>query len=216
VRLSLARPTVLLAFVLGSAGCVSKPNLGSQIFAIDPPPLAAKTVAPGARIVAVDRVEAAPEFAGRALTYRTGIHSFERDPFAVLAASPRELVLAVLRTSLGNADFIKDVVETGGPLTPDILVEAYVSDLEGDFTVPDKPAAVVGIELVVLSVPLPPEPVTSLLRKAYVRRVPVPEKTATAVANAWNQEVTSIVEEFLQDLKAVLPPPAPARVGRPR
>ncbi len=216
MRLPLLRRSVLLALVFGTAGCVSKPNAGSQIFAIDPPPLAPKTVAPGARIFSVDRVEAAPEFAGRSLTYRTGIHSFERDPYAVLAAAPRELVLAVLRTSLGNADFVRDVVETGGPLTPDVLVEAYLSDLEGDFTVPDKPAAVVGIELVALAVPSAPEPVASLLRKAYVRRVPLAEKTATAVADAWNQGLSSIVEEFLVDLKAALPPPAPAPAGRAR
>jgi hypothetical protein len=217
VRFPLARLVVLPALVFASVGCVSKPNEGSLIFAIDPPAIAPKTVAPGARIVAVDRVEAAPEFAGRSLTYRTGTHSFTRDPYAVLAAAPRELVLAVLRTSLNNADFVRDVVEVGGPLAPDVLVEAYVSDLEGDFTVPDKPAAVVGIEIVALGVLPAPDPISSLLRKAHVRRVPLSEKSATAVANAWNQAVTSIVEEFLVDLKAVLPPPpAPPVKGRPR
>jgi hypothetical protein len=210
VNFSLARRLAPLALVLGSAACVSKPNAGSQIFAIDPPPLASKNVAPGARVVSVDRVEVAPEFVGRSLTYRTGIHSFERDPYAVLAASPRDLVLAMLRSSLGNADFIADVVETAGPVAPEFLVEAYVSDLEGDFTVADKPVAVVGLELVVLAVPPPPDPVSSLLRKAYVRRLPLSEKTATAVANAWNQGLTTIVEEFITDMRAILPPPPPA------
>lgn len=211
MRIPFAGRLVLLALVLGVGGCVSKPNLGSQIFAIDPPPIASKTLAPGAYIFSVDRVEVAPEFVGRSLTYRTGIHSFERDPYAVLAGAPRELVLAVLRTSLGNAAFVRDVVELGGPQAPDILVEAYVSDLEGDFTVPDKPVAVVGLELVALSVPQAPAPVAPFLRKAYVRRLPLAEKTATATANAWNQAMTSIVEEFLVDLKAALP----ARVAAP-
>lgn len=212
-----ARLLALFSLV-GVAACVSKPNAGSLIFSIDPPPVAAKTVAPGARIVSVDRVEVAPEFVGRSLTYRTGLHSFERDPYAVLAAAPRDLVLGLLRSSLGNADFVKDVVDTGGPVAPDFLVEAYVSDLEGDFTVKDKPVAVVGLELVVLSVPDPPAPVASLLRKAYVRRLPLKENTATAVANAWNQGLTSIVEEFLGDMKASLPPPPPPPkpAGAPR
>jgi len=214
VRLPLVR-LLVLALVGGVAACVSKPNPGSQIFSIDPPPLASKNVAPGARVVSVDRVEVAPEFSGRSLTYRNGIHSFERDPYAVLAASPRDLVLALLRTSLGNADFVRDVVETGGPVAPDFLVEAYVSDLEGDFTVKDKPTAVVGVELIVLAVPDAPEPVTALLRKAYLRRLPLTENTATAVANAWNQGLTSIVEEFLVDMRAALPPP-PVPKGRSR
>jgi cholesterol transport system auxiliary component len=182
--------------------------LGSQIFSIDPPPVATKTVAPGAPVVSVDRVEVAPEFDSRSLTYRTGPHSFERDPYAVLAASPRELVLALLRTSLNNTDFVRDVVEIGGPVAADVLVEAYVSDLEGDFTVKDKPVAVVGLELVVLNVPSAPEPVATLSRKAYIRRLPLAEKSATAVANAWNQGLTEIVAEFLTDMKAALPPPA--------
>jgi cholesterol transport system auxiliary component len=155
----------------------------------------------------VDRVEVAPEFATRSLTYRTGPHSFERDPYAVLAASPQDLVQGLLRTSLDNADFVREVVETGGPVLPDVLVEAYVSDLEGDFTVKDKPVAVVGVEVVVLNVPAPPEPVASLLRKAYVRRFPLAEKSATAVANAWNQGLNEIVAEFLTDMRAALPPP---------
>jgi hypothetical protein len=209
VRLPSARPLVVTALVFSSA-CVSKPNLGSQIFTIDSPPIVTKTLLPGALVVSVDRVEVAPEFATRSLTYRTGPHSFERDPFGVLAASPRDLVLALLRTSLDNADFVRDIVETGGPVLPDVLVEAYVTDLEGDFTVKDKPTAVVGMELVVLNVPAPPEPVAPFLRKAYLRRLPLAEKSATAVANAWNQGLTEIVAEFVTDMKAALPPPTPA------
>jgi hypothetical protein len=208
VKLSSSRLLVLLPLVWGTAACVSKPNAGSQIFAIDPPPIAAKTLAPGAHVVAVDRVEVAPEVEGRSLTYRVGPHSFERDPYAVLAAPPRDLVLALLRTSLDNADFVQEVVEVGGPLAPDILVEAYVSALEGDFTVKDKPVAVVAVELVVLSVPDPPEPVSPLLRRAYVRRLPLSERTAAAVANAWNQGLSELVAEFLADMKTALPPPA--------
>jgi cholesterol transport system auxiliary component len=203
------RTSVLLVLVLGSVACVSKPYAGSQIFSIDPPPLTTKTLAPGALVVSVDRVEVAPEFASRSLTYRTGPHSFERDPYGVLAASPRELVLGLLRSSLNNADFVRDTVETGGPVLPDVLVEAYVSDLEGDFTVTDKPVAVVGVEVVVLNLPAPPDPVVPLLRKAYIRRLPLAEKSAVAVANAWNQGLTEIVAEFVTDMRAALPPPSP-------
>ena len=202
---------VLLVLFLGTAACVSKPALGSQIFSLDPPPVTTKTLTPGAVVVSVDRVEVAPEFDSRSLTYRTGPHAFERDPYAVLAASPRELVQALLRTSLGNADFVRDVVELGGPVSADILVEAYVSDLEGDFTVKDKPVAVVGLDLVVFTVPSPPEPVASLSRKAYVRRLPLAEKSATAVANAWNQGLTEIIAEFITDMRAALPPRPAAR-----
>ena len=207
MKTSSLRRLFSLALVFGANACVSKPNLGSQIFSIDPPPVTTKTVAPGAPVVSVDRVEVAPEFDSRSLTYRTGPHSFERDPYAVLAASPRELVLALLRTSLNNTDFVRDVVELGGPVAADVLVEAYLSDLEGDFTVNDKPVAVVGLELVVLNVPSAPEPVATLSRKAYIRRLPLAEKSATAVANAWNQGLTVIVAEFLTDMKAALPPP---------
>ena len=211
MRLPSVRCLILLAPVLWTAACVSKPYAGAQIFSIDSPPIVSKTLAPGALVVSVDRVEVAPEFATRSLTYRTGPHSFERDPYGVLAASPRDLVLALLRTSLDNADFVRDVVETGGPVLPDVLVEAYVTDLEGDFTVKDKPTAVAGMELVVLNLPAPPEPVAPLLRKAYLRRLPLAEKSATAVANAWNQGLTEIVAEFVTDMRAALPPPTPAR-----
>jgi hypothetical protein len=201
-----------LALLLGAVGCISKPPAGAQIFSIDPPALVPTQVAPGAHIVSVDRVEVAPEFAGRSITYRTGPHSFERDPYAVLAASPRDLVLALVRTSLSNMDFVREVVEQGGPEAADLLVEAYVSDLEGDFTVPDKPVAVVGMEMVVISVPPLPQPLATALRKAYLRRLPLPEKSAVAVANAWNDGLNSIVQEFLRDMRATLPPASAAPV----
>ncbi len=205
-----ASAAVLVALLLGAVGCVSKPPSGAQIFSIDPPALVQVQVAPGAHVVSVDRVEVAPEFAGRALTYRTGPHAFEKDPYAVLAASPRDLVLGLVRSSLSNMDFVRQVVELGGPEAPDLLVEAYLSDLEGDFTNPDKPVAVVGMEMVVISVPPLPKPLATALRKAYLRRLPLPEKSAVAVANAWNDGLTSIVQEFLGDLRAALPPASAA------
>ncbi|MGO9830777.1 MAG: ABC-type transport auxiliary lipoprotein family protein [Myxococcaceae bacterium] len=208
---SRAGVTALLVLSFGSIGCISKPPSGAQLFSIDPPRMVATHVAPGAHIVSVDRVEVAPEFAGRSLSYRTGPHSFEKDPYAILAAPPRDLVLAVLRASLTNTDFVRDVVEQGGPVAADLLVEAYVTDLEGDFTVPGKPVAVVGVEMVVLWLPPVPQPVSPLLRKAYLRRLPLSEKTATAVANGWNEGLTAIVQEFLEDTRAVLPAaPAPS------
>jgi uncharacterized lipoprotein YmbA len=210
VRTSFARAAAALTLVLAFAACVSKPANGPQFYTIDPPTLRAPTAAPGAHIVSVSRVEVAPQFDRRAVTYRTGPHSFERDPYAVLAASPRDLVTAVLRATLVNADFVREVVELGGPVAPEILVEAYVSDLEGDFSVPDKPVAAVAVEMVVLVVPPMPDPVHSVLRKAYLRRLPLPEKTADAVVTAWNQGLTSILEEFQADLRAAVPPAAAA------
>jgi len=210
-----ASTAALLPLLLGAVGCISKPTTGPQIFSIDPPPLVHTQASPGGYMVAVDRVEVAPQFAGRALTYRTGPHSFEKDPYAVLAASPRELVLGLVRFSLANADFVRAVVEQGGPQPADLLVEAYVSDLEGDFTVPDKPVAVVGMEMVVMSVPALPQPVATVLRRAYLRRLPLPERTAAAVANAWNEGLTSIVREFVEDMRGALSSasaaPAPRR-----
>jgi ABC-type transport auxiliary lipoprotein component len=203
-----------LALVAGA--CVSKPAFGPQFYAIDPPELRVPPPTPGARVVSVDRVVVAPQVAGRALTYRTAPHGFERDPYATLAAAPRELVEAVLRASLANVDFVSQVVELGGPVAPEILVEAYVTDLQGDFTVPDKPTAVLGMELVVMVLPPAPAGASVVLRKSYLRQQPIPERSASAVANAWNQELTSIVQEFLADMRSALPP-APAPVtGRPR
>jgi len=210
VRPALTRLTAVLLGVLGASACVSKPAVTTQIYALDPPPIRAPTPAAGARIVSVSRVEVAPQFASRSLTYRSGPHSFERDPYATLAASPRELLLAMLRAALANADDVREVVEPGGPVAPEVLVEAYLSDLEADFTVPDKPVAALGLEVVVLTVPPAPDPILPVLRKAYPRRVPLPERTAAAVADAWNQQLTSVIDEFIADMRASLPPPAPA------
>ena len=54
--------SVLIAIFLFTAACVSKPNAGSQIFGIDPPPLRAPPPAPGARVVSVDQAGLALHF----------------------------------------------------------------------------------------------------------------------------------------------------------
>jgi hypothetical protein len=193
--------TLVIVAALSCAACLNRPSLGPRVYTLDPPVPKVLAANPNARIIAVSRVDIAPQFDRRMVTYRSAEHTFERDIYATLAASPRELITTVLRGTLANVEFVSQVVELGGPISPELLVEGYVSDLEGDFSTKEKPEAVIALELSLLTAPTAASPVKVLFRKSYVRRMPVSEKSASATVSGWNEGLTSILQEFTGELR---------------
>jgi ABC-type uncharacterized transport system auxiliary subunit len=194
---------MLLAAVLGpaalSGGCVAKPALTAQSFSIDPPPAAPKAPSSATRILRLERVEVAPAYAGRALSYRTGAHGVERDPYARFAAPPGAMLGFALRGYFANADFVRDVVAPGSGLTADVRIEATAADFYGDLSEAGG-AAVLTLEFRAISGAPPSE----ILRKTYSRRVPVARRDARSFVDGWSVALADIAAAFLRDLAAAL------------
>jgi hypothetical protein len=204
-----AHGALLLAWAaaLGACACVSKPALVSQSFTIDPPAPRAPAPAPGGALLSLARVSVAPVYGGVSLVYRVGDHAIERDPYASLAASPAGVLTAAIRGYLRNADFVRDVVSPGEGLPVAAAIDVSVPELCGDFENPAQPAAVLSLEFRVVAPATGTAAARELLVRAYTRSLPIPRRTAAAVAAGWNQALGEIMAEFLGDLKAVLTPP---------
>jgi cholesterol transport system auxiliary component len=203
----LGRALALAAAVLACAACPSKLAMTPQTFTLDPPPPRA-VPAPGAtRVLALRPAEVAPAYAGISLIYRTGDHEVDRDPYASFAAPPGLLVTSAIRVYLRDADFVRDVVGPGEGVPVDARIEPALMELFGDFTKTDAPAAVMVIHFRVLT---PAIPDREILLKTYTVRRPISRRTAEAVVAAWNEDLGEIMAEFIGDLKAVVPAPAPA------
>ncbi len=193
-----------VAALAAMGGCLSKPALVTELFSIDPPAPREGPLSSGARVLCLRRVEVASQFDGKGLLYRTGDHRLERDPYASFAAPPGDMLTAAIREYLRNAAFVRDVVEPGGEVAPDLLVEVYASELSGDLRRADEAAGVLSLQFLVVSAAGPGAPMPPLLRKEYSRRTRLPRRTADAVVAAWNQGLAEIMRDFLGDLEAVL------------
>ncbi len=212
IRGAFARPAraargLALAGALLSCACASKLARTPETFTIDPPPPRPIPASAANRIVSLRSFEVAPTYAGTDLVYRVGEHSIERDPYASLAAAPARLLTGAMRGYLRDCDYIRDVVAPGQGLPVDADLEPVLLDLSGDFSNPAEPAAVLTIRIRVLTGPAGAAPEREILLKAYTRRIPLAQRTASAVVAAWNRALGEIMAEFLADLKPVLPPP---------
>jgi uncharacterized lipoprotein YmbA len=188
-----------------AVGCVSKPPLAIQSYAIDPPPPRAGAASSGAAVVSLSRVGVAPPYAGTSFVYRTGEHRIERDPYAVFAAAPGWMLTAAIRGYLRNSDFVRDVVDPAGNLPVDVAIEADASELCADLSGAGEAAAVLTLRFRVLSPADGITPAKELLQKTYARRLALGERTPASIAQAWNRELSEIMREFEADLKPVLP-----------
>lgn len=199
-----------------AGGCLAKPALAPQLFSIDPPAIEEPRRSAGAYVVSV-KVQVSPPFGGRDLVYRTGEHRLERDPYASFAAPPGDMLTGAVRAYLRNAAFARDVVEPGGELRPDLLVEVYAAEISGDLRKADDAAAVLRLRFLVIPGRADRHPCPPLLEKEYASRIRLPRRTADAIATAWNLGLSAVMKEFVGEIEAVLaraPPPAAAAACR--
>lgn len=190
-----------LLLTVALLGCFAKPALVVQEFTLDPP--APCDPPSGGLVVELRRVEMAPAFRQRDLAYRTGPHKLELDPYASLAAPPAELCAAALRGFLRNAAGIGAVVAPGSTQAPELVIDAYVTELSGDFRSSTDPAGVVELDLTVSTPATAQAPARVVLRRDYLERKKIDTRTAAAVVEAWNHGLASAVESFAGDLKSV-------------
>jgi ABC-type uncharacterized transport system auxiliary subunit len=199
---SLAATALLLAvFTLVGTGCLSRPALVRQTFALASPAPSTLTTNRGEGVLALRSCAVSPLFESRAFVYRTGGEAYEQDPYAGFMVSPNNALAIPIRGYLRDAGVFRDVVEPGSLVQPDRLLEVYVSELYGDLRTPGKPAAVLAAQFVFFRSGSGTSPAV-FLDKTYSRRIPLKENTAVSVVAGWNQALAEIMAEVATDLAA--------------
>ena len=190
--------SLALCFVL--TGCLSRPAMVRQNFALQTPAATNTAAAKSERVLAVRSCEVSPLFAGRSFVYRTGPDTYEVDHYAGFLVPPDRAIVLPVRARLRNAGAFKDVVEPGSQLRANTFLEIHVGEFYGDFRKPGDFAAVLTLRLIFY------DAATSsagkiFLQKDYSRRVPVKENLAAAVVAGWNQGLAEIMAEVASDLE---------------
>jgi cholesterol transport system auxiliary component len=193
----------LLPFALGCAltGCLSRPALVRQTFALQAAAPANSAAPTGQTVLEVRALEVSPRFEGRDFVYRMGADLYQADPYAGFLVSPRRELAIALRSGFRSSGAFKDVVEPASRLGADTVLEVQITELYGDFRKPDQLAAVLSMRMLFFEAGNP-QARQPFLEKEYTCRVPLPQKTAAALVAGWNQALGKTVADVVADLAA--------------
>jgi ABC-type uncharacterized transport system auxiliary subunit len=195
--------TLLLAAVLiGGAGCLSRPALVHQSFAFQAPPGTNVSNVQASHVLALRTIEVSPLFEGRSLTYRTGQDSYELDAYSSLLVVPNRALVIPLRAYFRDSGLFRDVVDAGSPIKADTLLDAHVSELYGDFSQSDQPAAVLSVRFLFFR--NGQNGAELVFQKMCTRRAALQEKTAAAVVAGWDRALAEIMGEITGELAKAL------------
>jgi len=191
-----------VAGVLATTACLTARSSPPKSFTIEAPPPNA-TPRAGGVVVAMSRVEVAPEYAGEAFVYQTAEHELVRDPYARFASMPSFLLSTAVRGYLANTDFISDVVSRDSGLRPRVTVETAAVKLAGALR-PTDSSSILTLRFRVLLNPAEVGPATEILLKTYTSTTRNRRATPRAVVDGWNQALAEIMAEFESDLRTSL------------
>ena len=193
-------------FLITASGCISKPSLVKETFLIHPSHASASapkskssvTVAQAGGL-ALRHFNVAPALEHRSFLYRIGDQTFERDPYAEFLVPPSRVLPDALRSMLRRTEVFKFVLDSSSNLTPDLSADLAVTEFHGDFRKLDSPSAVMCIRIVVLNMH-DLKPGVPWYEKEIRRELPIPTRTAAALAEGWNKALGEIADEFARDM----------------
>ncbi len=188
--------------LLLSSGCLSKPALVKETFALTGPGNAAVPVAKNALApLGIKSFSVAPAYENRSFLYRIADETFEQDPYAELLVPPSRLMPNVFRAHLRATGVFKSIIDPGSSFTPVLNAEITVSEFYGDLRKPEQPAAVLTMRFLVLhtTAPVSQEP---FFQGEISRHIPIRSRTAAALAAGWNQALKEIASEFAASLQS--------------
>ncbi|HTR42415.1 MAG TPA: ABC-type transport auxiliary lipoprotein family protein [Pseudomonadales bacterium] len=190
---------MLLGFALMLGGCLSRAPIKKETFAFNAPAMTATNGAAGSRVLSIRTLQIDPPFNGRALVYRTGEFSYERDPYAEFLGPPADGLATLVTEKLRSDGCFKAVVKTGSAARPDTLVEININELYGDIRKPGSPEAVLAMQVIFMNATngLPGK---VIFQQNYSRRIPMKATTPAALMAGWNQALDEIFDEVASDL----------------
>jgi cholesterol transport system auxiliary component len=147
--------------------------------------------------LAVNRFGIAQAFGRRNLVYRMSETEFESDYYNLFLVDPGELITQETRKWLLQANLFDAVPPPGSRLRPAYTLDGQVLEMYGDLS-RGPVAAVLSLQFFMTHEPLGPTEV--LLQKRYQRRVPLDERSPAGLVRAYNDGLSSILQELERDL----------------
>lgn len=190
----MTRCFLIVVAIAALCGCVSGPSWKRQSFAFSLPADPTRTNATD-RVVALSRVSISPTFQSRCFTYRIGEDSYEQDPYAGFLIPPERALAESIRASMRASEVFGRVVEPGSGIMPNVIVEASINELYGDFRLAPRPVGTMGIHFMCYEVQ-DGEPRRIVFDKYCLQETALARKTPAALMAAWDQDLRAIMNQI--------------------
>jgi len=201
---------LLLLPVILFGGCVGKQHLDITYYSLETPDIGKVIPEPKLGSVFVRDFYINPAFEDKNFNYQTGDLTYETDFYNQFKLSPRSLFTALMRNTLKESGVFKDVIMPESSVISDYVLEADVQKFCADFRDPNNPKAYLTTNFSLSYNPRKGLDRPILFSKTYSQVVPIPQRTAAAVARAWNTAYANMASQLIQDLATVNPPPPPS------
>ena len=178
-------------------GCGTNPVWKRQTFAFSVP-AAPPSSGVLTNVVALKRVSVSPLFQSQSFTYRVGENAYEHDPYAGFLIPPERAVAEAMRNSMRNSGAFGNLSEPGSELIPNVVIEAAVTELCGDFRQPSHAVGLMEIHFVVYEAH---DGFSGriLVNKTYSHESTLSQKTPAELMAAWETDLREILENLKSD-----------------
>ncbi len=210
---ALRRPVlvgVLTGLMTMLAGCsgLNRPYPAKRCFALEVPERPERISQPVNSTVRVRQFRVSPPYHQQQFVYKLGDTEFKRDYYDEFIASPAELVTDQTVAWLYDSGVFHTTCCGGSAADHDLVLEAVVTSLYGDYTEHSAPAAVLAIHFFLLSDESAHTNV--VFDRTYTERVPLAGDGPDMLVRGWSQGLQHILTGLDSDLGAA----ATASVGR--
>jgi cholesterol transport system auxiliary component len=189
----------LVILVSVATGCsLTRPPLDRHTFALSVeslPPVHKPAVFPAT--LKVGRISMQPPYGGTSLVYRAGDLRYEVDPYNGFVASPGDLLGHEIARWLGRVGLFTAVREPASPLTGDFVLEGLVTELYGDTRDPQKPVAVLSIQI---SMRRASAEGGVVFEQAYAQRVAIENASPEALVRGYGTALGKVLDALERDL----------------
>ncbi len=189
----------LVILVAMATGCsLTRPSLERHTFALSiesSPPVHKPAVFPAT--LKVGRISMQPPYGGTSFVYRAGDLRYEVDPYNGFVASPGDLLGHEIAQWLGRSGLFAAVREPASTLTGDLVLEGLVTELYGDTRDPQKPAAVLSIQI---SMRRASAEGGVVFEHPYTQRVAIESASPEALVRGYGTALGEILESLERDL----------------
>ena len=150
-------------------------------------------------VVQIQLFRASPGFSSSEFVYRTGESTFESDSYHAFLTLPAAQIRALTSQWIQDTGRARATLDRSSRLRPTHIIEGNLVALYGDFREKESPRAFIEIDLLIMDI-RPIEPLI-VFSNSYRESIAIPESTAEALVEGWNEGLKKILSRFDQDIR---------------
>jgi cholesterol transport system auxiliary component len=201
MTMRIQRLLAMMASVLVLSACaIGKPTPQATTYGLEPPPPALAAARQPQRL-RMGKVRVAPAFAGKPLVFRLDDVRYAADFYNAFLAEPGDLMGVVMAEWLDRSGPFQSVAQPDTRTPADLVLEATVTELYGDFRSGRNPAAVMSIQFTLVD--LRGVSTRVRLKQTIGRRIDLPEASPAALVRGYGQALGEILAELVAALPRV-------------